>query len=148
MKLFPKIHIKPKNADYFCPTKFNKVKLALSYLQVENIYKSFGDLSVLEDISFGISQNQRVAMVARNGSGKTTLLNIITGKDSADSGKVVFRNDLKIGYLEQNPVLIESASILENVFVPDDTIGKAIRTYEKALQGENKEAPRLYDILA
>lgn len=112
--------------------------LAVSYLQVENVSKSFGDLTVLKDITFGIQQNQRVALIARNGSGKTTLLNIIAGKDSADSGSVVFRNDLKVGYLEQNPVLVETASILENVFTSDDNISRILKQYERALVKDNK----------
>jgi ATP-binding cassette subfamily F protein uup len=112
--------------------------LAVSYLQVENVSKSFGDLTVLRNVTFGIQQNQRVALIARNGSGKTTLLNIIAGKDSADSGIVVFRNGLRVGYLEQNPVLVENASILENVFTSDDSISTTIRQYERALVKSGK----------
>ncbi len=112
--------------------------MAISYLQVEEVSKSFGDLEVLRNITFGISQNQRVAIIARNGSGKTTLLNIINGRDSADSGQVVFRNGLTVGYLEQNPVLIESLTILENVFRSDNSIAKAIIGYETAVMNEDK----------
>ncbi|MHC1705078.1 MAG: ABC-F family ATP-binding cassette domain-containing protein [Tenuifilaceae bacterium] len=113
--------------------------MAITYLQVENLSKSFGDLKILENISFGISQNQRVALIAKNGTGKSTLLNIIANRDTPDSGKVVFQNDLSIAYLEQNPTLIESATVIENVFSSDDQIGKAIRTYEKAILIDDHE---------
>lgn len=113
--------------------------MAAIYLQVENLSKSFGDLSIIENISFGVFQNQRVAIIAKNGTGKTTLLNIIAKKDTADSGKVVFQNDLRVAYLEQNPVLIDSASVIENVFSSNDQIANAIRTYEKAILQDDKE---------
>ncbi len=141
MQVYPKFHQKyafnPKIGSTFAvEPKF--CALAVSYLQVENVSKSFGDLTVLRNVTFGIQQNQRVALIARNGSGKTTLLNIIAGKDSADSGIVVFRNGLRVGYLEQNPVLVENASILENVFTSDDSISTTIRQYERALVKSGK----------
>jgi len=83
-----------------------------SFLQVEGLGKSFGDLVLFSDIKFSVDQYQRMALVARNGSGKTTLLNIIAGKDSADYGSVVFRNDLRIGYLEQDPAFAEGINSL------------------------------------
>lgn len=113
--------------------------MAVNYFQVESIFKSFGDLTVLEEITFGLLQNQRVALIARNGSGKSTLLNIVAGKDYPDKGKVVFRSNLKIGYLEQNPVLVESASVIENVFISDRGIANTIEEYEKALHSHDKE---------
>ena len=75
----------------------------ISYLQVENLTKSYGDLTLFEEISFGVGQGQKIALIAKNGTGKTTLLNIISGLDSQDSGEISFRSDLKIAYLEQNP---------------------------------------------
>ena len=75
----------------------------ISYLQVENLKKSFGDLVLFEGITFGIDKDQKVALVAKNGAGKTTLLNIIANKDSQDEGKITFKRDLKVGFLEQNP---------------------------------------------
>ncbi len=74
-----------------------------SYLQVEGLTKSFGDLVLFENISLGISEGDRVGLIARNGSGKTTLLNIIAGKEGYDEGSIVFRNDLRIDYLSQDP---------------------------------------------
>lgn len=75
----------------------------ISYLQIDKLTKSFGDLILFEDITFGIAQGQKVGLIAKNGTGKTTLLNIIAGKEDYDSGAVVFRNDLRVGYLEQTP---------------------------------------------
>lgn len=64
--------------------------MAVPYLQVDNLTKSFGDLVLFENISFGIAEGQRVGLIAKNGSGKTTLLNIIAGKEGYDSGNIVF----------------------------------------------------------
>ena len=75
----------------------------VSFLQVDGLTKSFGDLMLFEDITFGVAQGQKIGLIAKNGSGKTTLLNIIAGKEDYDSGSVVFRNDLRVGYLEQSP---------------------------------------------
>ena len=69
----------------------------ISYLQIDKLTKSFGDLVLFEDITFGIAQGQKVGLIAKNGTGKTTLLNIIAGKEDYDSGAVVFRNDLRVG---------------------------------------------------
>ena len=69
----------------------------ISYLQIDKLTKSFGDLVLFEDITFGIAQGQKVGLIAKNGTGKTTLLNIIAGKEDYDSGAVVVRNDLRVG---------------------------------------------------
>lgn len=65
--------------------------------------KSFGDLVLFENISLGLSEGQRVGLIAKNGSGKTTLLNILSGKEGYDNGTISFRRDLRVGYLEQDP---------------------------------------------
>ena len=75
----------------------------ISYLQIDKLTKSFGDLVLFEDITFGVAQGQKIGLIAKNGTGKTTLLNIIGGKEDYDSGEVVFRKDLRVGYLEQSP---------------------------------------------
>lgn len=117
-----------------------KNTLALIYLQAENVNKSFGDLEVLSDVSLSLFQNQRTALVARNGTGKSTLLNILAGYDTPDSGKVILRNDISVGYLPQEPQLDLSKSVLENVFNADDAISVAIRNYEKAIESTDKMA--------
>jgi len=83
------------------------------YLQVSSLTKSFGDRLLFADISFGISEGQRIGLIAKNGTGKTTLLNIIAGKEDADSGEVIFRRDLRIGYLDQNPQFPEGVTVLQ-----------------------------------
>ncbi|BDX36697.1 ABC transporter ATP-binding protein [Tenuifilaceae bacterium CYCD] len=113
--------------------------MATIYLQAENLSKSFGDLTIFRDISLSLFQYQRTAIIAKNGTGKSTLLNILTGKDSPDTGKVTLRNDVKVGYLAQNPDLNEKATILENVFGADDEISTTIRNYEKALAKNDKD---------
>ena len=65
----------------------------ISYLQIENLTKSFGDLVLLENTSLGVAEGQRIGLIAKNGSGKTTLLNIIAGKEGYDSGTISFRRD-------------------------------------------------------
>jgi ATP-binding cassette subfamily F protein uup len=75
----------------------------ISYLQVNGLAKSFGDRLLFEGVSFGIEQGERVGLIAKNGTGKTTLLNILAGKEDCDAGDVVFRRDLRVGYLEQDP---------------------------------------------
>ncbi|MDR0660564.1 MAG: ABC-F family ATP-binding cassette domain-containing protein [Prevotellaceae bacterium] len=105
----------------------------VSILQVENLTKSFGDLTLFENISFGIGEGQRVAIVAKNGAGKTTLLNIIAGRESADSGAVIFRRDLRISYLEQNPYHPSGLSVLEACFYSQNETVQAIAEYEQTL---------------
>lgn len=87
--------------------------MAASYLQVENLTKSFGDKVLFEGISFGVSEGQRAALVARNGAGKTTLLNIIGGEQDYESGNISFRKDLRIGYLRQLPSLPAGLTVLQ-----------------------------------
>ena len=77
--------------------------MAISYLQIDNLTKSFGDLVLFENISLGISEGDRIGLIARNGSGKTTLLNIIAGIEGKDEGTIVWRNDLRVEYLSQDP---------------------------------------------
>ena len=75
--------------------------MAKVYLQVENLSKSYGFKNLFENISFGIEQGQRVSIIAPNGKGKSTLLKIIAGKEIADSGKITFNNDIRVGYITQ-----------------------------------------------
>ncbi len=82
-------------------------------LQVENLSKSFGVLTLFEKISFVINEGQRVGLIARNGAGKTTLLNIITGRDEADSGEVLLRKGVKLGYLPQDPYFAPGTTVME-----------------------------------
>ncbi len=86
------------------------------YLDIQNLTKSFGATVLFEDISFSIAERQKVGLVAKNGTGKSTLLSIIVGKESYDDGKITFRRDLKIGYLEQTPLFSPEESVLDACF--------------------------------
>ncbi|MEG2218385.1 MAG: ABC-F family ATP-binding cassette domain-containing protein [Muribaculaceae bacterium] len=104
-----------------------------SFLQVENLTKSFGDKVLLDSITFGVFEGDKIGLIAKNGTGKTTLLRIIAGSESHDSGNVVFRNDLRIGYLEQLPNFDINLSVIETCLYSDDEASQILRRYEKAL---------------
>ncbi|GHT21375.1 ABC transporter ATP-binding protein [Bacteroidia bacterium] len=87
--------------------------MATPNLQVNNLTKSFGDLVLFENISFGIAERQRIGLIAKNGAGKTTLLNILCGKESYDAGEIVFRNGVRVGYLDQHPTYPAGTTVLE-----------------------------------
>jgi ATP-binding cassette subfamily F protein uup len=75
----------------------------ISYLQVENLTKSYGDRLLFADVTFGINQGDKIGLIAKNGTGKTTMLRILAGEESADSGTVTRRNGLKVALVEQKP---------------------------------------------
>ena len=109
----------------------------MNYLSVENISKSFGEVALFSNVSFGINKDQKIAFIAKNGTGKTTILNIIAGLDSPDSGQVVSRKGIKIEYLSQEDNLDDSLTVEETIFNSDNETLKVIEEYEKALK-ENK----------
>lgn len=88
----------------------------IPYLDVQNLTKSFGDQVLFKDISFSIAEGQHIGLVAQNGTGKSTLLSILTGKESYDSGTIIYRNDLRVGMLEQNPKFDPKESVLDACF--------------------------------
>lgn len=108
----------------------------ISCLQIENLTKSFGDLVLFENISFGVGDGQRIGLIAKNGSGKSTLLSIISGKEGYDSGSISFRRDLKVGYLEQNPRYPEELTVLEACFHHGNSTVELIREYEHCMETE------------
>ena len=112
----------------------------ISYLQVENLSKRFGEQLLFENISFGIGKGQKVALIAKNGMGKSTLLRIIAGKDTAETGTVIFRNDITIGILEQDPLLDPENTIFEEVFNSDSPILRLIKAYEAAISKNDTTA--------
>ena len=107
--------------------------MPISYLQVDKLTKSFGDLVLFEDISFGVAEGQRVGLIAKNGSGKSTLLSILAGREGYDSGNIVFRRDLRVGYLEQAPTFPSHLTVLEACFHSDSETVRTIAAYERAL---------------
>lgn len=116
------------------------------YLQVENLTKSFGDLSLFEDISFGISKGQRIGVVGQNGSGKTTLFQILTDKEPYDRGKITYKRDLRVAYLPQSPIFDSDMSVLEACFQQGNEITDTISTYEKMISSGQTE--HLHEVLA
>ncbi len=114
----------------------------VSYLQVENLTKSFGDKVLFENISFGLHEGQRMALIARNGAGKTSLLNILSGKDVGDTGSVTFRNDLRVGFLEQLPDLV-GKTVWEACFASNSEVVQTIAQYERLLQQQEQNSDTL-----
>lgn len=109
-------------------------------LQVENLTKSFGVNSLFDDINFTINEGDKVGLIAKNGTGKSTLLSIIAGDDTPDDGKLIFKNDVTIGYLKQLPQFEPYLSVMDTCLIGDDDQSKAIRQYENALiEGNNEE---------
>ena len=100
----------------------------INYLQIENLSKRFGDLLLFEGLSMDLSEGQRVALIAKNGAGKSTLLNIIAGKESSDEGKIIFRRNLKIAFLEQDPKYNPESTILDTFFSSENEIIRSGRT--------------------
>ena len=86
------------------------------YLDVQHLTKSFGAHVLFEDISFSVAEGQKVGLVARNGTGKSTLLSILTGAEGYDSGQIVFRRDIRVGYLEQTPRFNDADTVLDACF--------------------------------
>ena len=120
--------------------------MANPYLQVDGLTKSFGDLVLFEKIIFGVADGQRIGLIAKNGSGKTTLLNILSGKEGYDEGSIVYRRDLRVGYLEQDPQYPEDLTVLEACFYHGTPVVQLIKEYEKCMETEGN--PGLEDLLA
>lgn len=118
----------------------------ISYLQIENLTKSFGAKVLFENISFGVAENQRIAIVAKNGTGKTTLLNIIAGDEDYDSGRITFRSGLRVGYLSQTPDFPKELSVLDACMRSDNEMARTVAEYEKAML--NPETENLEEVLA
>ena len=98
--------------------------MAIPYLDIQNLTKRIGDLVLFENISFSLAEGERVGIIARNGAGKSTLLNVISGKEDYESGEIIFRNNLRIGYLEQTPQ-----------FNPEDTVLTAVSQFSDSILG-------------
>lgn len=87
--------------------------MATSFLQVDKLTKSYGDRMLFEDVTFGVSEGDKIGIIAKNGTGKSTLLNIIAGKESPDSGEIIFRNGLRVGILDQTPVFGQNTTVMD-----------------------------------
>ncbi len=111
-----------------------------SFLQIENLTKSFGDRVLFSGVTFGVYEGDKIGLIAKNGSGKTTLLRIIAGEEPYDSGDLVFRNDLRVGYLKQLPELDANLSVIDACLTVDDDATVAIRAYEQAVASGDADA--------
>ena len=111
----------------------------VSFLQVDGLTKSFGDLVLFENITFGVAQGQKIGLIAIHASGKTTLLNIIAVKEDYDEGSIVFRNDLRVGYLEQAPHYPEGLTVLQACFYSQNETVRLLAEYEQALMDNDTD---------
>lgn len=115
----------------------------IPYLDVQNLTKSFGDLLLFHQISFSVAEGQRIGLIAKNGTGKSTLLSVITGKEGKDEGSIIFKNDLKIGYLQQKSVFDPTESILDACFNHEGVPEKVLKAKQilTQLRIEDLEQP-------
>ena len=104
-----------------------------SYLQIEDLTKSYGDRMLFDGVTFGVEEGDKIGIVAKNGTGKSTLLSIIAGREDADSGRVVWRNGLRVGYLEQKPDFDGNPTVAEAALQSDDPVAAIVRDYEGAI---------------
>ena len=105
----------------------------MNYLNVENISKSYGEVTLFEGVSFSIHKGQKIAFIAKNGTGKTSILKIISGEDTCDSGEITYRKNIAVSFLSQDPKLNDNLTIEESIFNSDNPILKVISNYEKAI---------------
>lgn len=104
-----------------------------SFLQIEDLTKSYGDRILFESITFGVNEGDKIGIIAKNGTGKSTLLKIISGKETADEGKITFRSDLRVGILDQMPEFTADATVLDSCLLDNSQTAKIIAQYEYAL---------------
>ncbi|MBQ2808333.1 MAG: ABC-F family ATP-binding cassette domain-containing protein [Bacteroidaceae bacterium] len=115
-------------------------------LQIENISKSFGDLVLFSDISFTIEERQRIGLIACNGKGKSTLLKVIAGEEPHEGGKITMRNDMRIGYLEQEPDFGENLTVIEACMQRNSEKTDVIARYEAAIEsGDHSQLQHLME---
>ncbi|MCT4590395.1 MAG: ABC-F family ATP-binding cassette domain-containing protein [Carboxylicivirga sp.] len=111
----------------------------VNYLSVENLTQHWGDIRLFNNITFGLNEGQKVALIARNGAGKTTLLNILGGKIPANEGNITLRNGIKLGYLPQDPYLNKDHTVIEEVFNTDSEVVQTIKAYEQAIANNDEQ---------
>lgn len=110
----------------------------MNYISVENLEKNLGERILFSDLNFGLSKGDKMALVANNGTGKSSLLKIMTGKDNPSAGKVVFRNGVRYGYLEQEPDFDENVSISELIRTANSDMLEIISTYHNILEKQSE----------
>ena len=107
--------------------------MAATILDVQGLTKAIGDLVLFSDVSFSMSERQRTGLIAKNGAGKTTLLNIICGDEDYNDGRIVFRRDLRVGYLPQHPAFPPELTVMEACFEHANATTELIKAYEHCL---------------
>jgi len=110
----------------------------MNYIQVDNLTKSYGDNLLFESITFSVNKDDKIALIAKNGTGKTSLLRIISQLDTADSGNIAYKRDLKIGYLEQDPQMNDEHTVIQEVYSTSNEVLDAIKNYEIAIHSDNQ----------
>jgi ATP-binding cassette subfamily F protein uup len=120
---------------------------AVNYLSAENISKTFNDKWLFKDISLGISQGEKLAFVGNNGVGKSTLLKILTGELTTDSGQVVIRDGIKLGYLTQQPSVEEHLLVKDILFNESNEIARAVKEYKDCLHHPDVDPDRMQKAL-
>ncbi len=118
----------------------------MNYLSVEGVGKSYGERTLFADITFGLSKGQKMALVARNGTGKTTLMRLLARLEAPDTGEVVFRKDLQVGFLDQEPALPGEKTIAEVLYEANNERAIALREYEELI-ARNEEGEALHKAL-
>ena len=118
----------------------------MNYLSVEGLSYRWGEQVLFADVNFGISEGQKVALVARNGAGKTTLLSMLAGKMPADSGKITWNDDIRVGWLEQEPEMNPENTVLQQIFAADNDTARIVSQYEAALvRGDEAALPKIVE---
>ena len=110
----------------------------MNLLAVENLGKNFGERILFEGLSFGLSQGDKVALIANNGAGKSSLMKIIAGLDSADEGDVVFRNECRVSYLQQDAIFDNNMTINKLIESAHNKISLLVSDYENAVEAHSK----------
>lgn len=106
----------------------------MNYLSAENLSRSYGERVLFDEVTFGIDRGQKMALVAKNGTGKTSMLRILAGLEPSEGdGKVVYRNDITVGYLKQEPELNPEHTVMDAVFDPTNELMQVVRRYEEAV---------------
>ncbi len=119
----------------------------MHYVSAENISKAYGIKPLFDNISFHISEGDKIALVAKNGSGKSTLLKMLAGKDQPDSGKIWIHKDVTVALFEQEPQFAEELSVLDNIFHYKHPVAEVLRRYEQLIDSDEQDPMKLSEIL-
>jgi ABC transport system ATP-binding/permease protein len=120
---------------------YAKSTYSVSYFRAVQISKSFGEKVLFKDLTFSLSQGDKIGLIAPNGTGKTTLLQIMAGKDHPDAGQCVFQPGIRMALLEQNPVFDPSLSVAETLLHADNELTRTIKAYEVFILGNTTKQP-------